>query len=55
MNSLDLDRAEEVFAASSDMTVGIEEEFSILDAQTHDLVPRFEELRDAAAADAVLR
>jgi carboxylate-amine ligase len=54
MNSVDLDRAEEIFAASRDFTVGIEEEFSILDPDTLDLVPRFEELRDAAAADAVL-
>jgi len=45
---IDLDGAEEVFAASVDGTVGIEEEFAILDPQTLDLVPRFEELRDAA-------
>ena len=50
MNSLDLDRAAETFAASSDFTVGVEEEFSILDPDTLDLVPRFEELRDAAAS-----
>lgn len=48
--SLDTDRAAEAFAASSDWTVGIEEEFAILDADTLDLVPRFEELRDAAIA-----
>ena len=40
--------AERVFAASTDGTVGIEEEFAILDPATLDLVPRFEELRDAA-------
>src|SRR5207247_4461589 len=34
----------------SDFTIGIEEELALLDAQTLDLVPRFEELRDAAAA-----
>jgi glutamate---cysteine ligase / carboxylate-amine ligase len=52
---IDLAAAEEVFAASSDCTVGIEEEFAVLDAASLDLVPRFEELRDAAAAeDAVL-
>jgi carboxylate-amine ligase len=55
MNSVDLDRAEETFAASQDHTVGIEEEFSLLDPQTLDLVPRYEELRDAAAGDPVLR
>jgi carboxylate-amine ligase len=38
----------ERFAASVDATVGIEEEFAILDPETLDMVPRFEELRDAA-------
>ena len=47
---IDLDRTEEIFASSTDLTVGIEEEFALLDPQTLDLVPRFEELRDAAAA-----
>ena len=52
---IDLDRAVETFAAATDFTVGIEEEFSILDPLTLDLVPRFDELRDAAlAADPVL-
>jgi carboxylate-amine ligase len=45
---IDLDAAEEVFAASVDGTVGIEEEFAILDPVTLDLAPRFEELRDSA-------
>jgi carboxylate-amine ligase len=48
---IDLAAAEEAFAASSDCTVGIEEEFAVLDAASLDLVPRFEELRDAAAAE----
>jgi carboxylate-amine ligase len=53
--SLDTDRAAEAFAGSTDWTVGLEEEFAILDPETLDLVPRFEELRDsAAAADARL-
>jgi carboxylate-amine ligase len=47
---IDLDRTEEIFASSQDLTVGLEEEFAVLDPQTLDLVPRFEELRDAAAA-----
>ena len=51
---LDMDRAREVFEASEDFTVGIEEEFAILDAGTRSLVPRFQELRAAAAADEVL-
>jgi glutamate---cysteine ligase / carboxylate-amine ligase len=48
---IDLAAAEEVFATSSDCTVGIEEEFAVLDAASLDLVPRFEELRDAAALE----
>ncbi len=47
--SLDLDQAAERFAQSVDLTVGVEEEFSVLDAGTLDLAPRFEELRQAAA------
>ena len=43
-----------MFEASEDFTVGIEEEFGILDPQTRELVPRFAELRDAAQADPVL-
>ena len=55
MSTIDLDRAVEIFAAATDLTVGIEEEFSILDPQTLDLAPRFEELRDdAALVDSVL-
>ncbi len=55
MNRLDLDRAEELFAGSADHTVGLEEEFAILDPTTLGLVPRFAELRDAAdVEDAVL-
>jgi carboxylate-amine ligase len=55
MTSLDLDSAAERFAQASDLTVGIEEEFSILDPETLDLTPRFEQLREAARADEVLR
>ncbi|HEY0345485.1 MAG TPA: YbdK family carboxylate-amine ligase [Solirubrobacteraceae bacterium] len=46
---IELDRTEEIFATSQDLTVGLEEEFALLDPQTLDLVPRFEQLRDAAA------
>ena len=55
MNSLDLDRAVETFALATDLTVGVEEEFSILDPRTLELTPRFEQLRDAAQADPLLR
>jgi carboxylate-amine ligase len=51
---IDLDRVPEVFASSTDGTVGLEEEFAVLDPQTLDLVPRFEELRDLALADETL-
>jgi carboxylate-amine ligase len=46
--ALDLDRAEELFASSVDGTVGVEEEFHLLDPETLSLTPRFEELRDSA-------
>jgi len=55
MNSLDLDRAVERFATAEDFTVGVEEEFSILDPETLELIPRYEELRAAAEADPLLR
>ena len=51
---LDMARAREVFEASRDFTVGIEEEFAILDPETRSLIPRFEELNDAAQADDML-
>jgi carboxylate-amine ligase len=41
----------EIFENSEDFTVGLEEEFGILDAGTRSLAQRFEELRDAAQAD----
>jgi len=52
---LDMVRAREVFEASEDFTVGIEEEFAILDSQTRSLASRFEQLHGAAAHDDVLR
>jgi carboxylate-amine ligase len=51
---LDMARVHEVFEASTDFTVGIEEEFGILDPETLSLAQRFEELRGAADADPVL-
>jgi glutamate---cysteine ligase / carboxylate-amine ligase len=51
---LDMPRVREVFEASTDFTVGIEEEFAILDPQTHSLDHRFEEFRDLAQEDPVL-
>jgi carboxylate-amine ligase len=54
MTSLDLDLAEQTFAEAPHLTVGVEEEFSILHPHTLALEPRFEELRDAASDDAIL-
>jgi carboxylate-amine ligase len=51
---LDLDTARACFEGSVDFTVGLEEEFALLDPAGLGLVPRFELLRDAAAADPVL-
>jgi glutamate---cysteine ligase / carboxylate-amine ligase len=48
---LDMARAREAFENSQDFTVGIEEEFQILDPETLVLVQRFEELYNAARAD----
>jgi carboxylate-amine ligase len=49
----DLDTARAAFEQSTDFTVGLEE-FAVLDPATLELVPRFEELRDAAVHDPVL-
>jgi glutamate---cysteine ligase / carboxylate-amine ligase len=51
---LDTRRVREVFEASTDFTVGIEEEFAILDPGTLALDNRFEELRELAQEDSVL-
>src|SRR3954452_13692148 len=45
---INLTAAEEIYETSVDGTVGIEEEFAILDPESLDLAPRFEELRDSA-------
>lgn len=45
---IDLAAARATFEESTDFTVGLEEEFALLDPTTLELVPRFEELRDAA-------
>jgi glutamate---cysteine ligase / carboxylate-amine ligase len=51
---LETPRVREVFEASTDFTVGLEEEFAILDPRTLSLDHRFEELRDLAQDDPVL-
>ena len=51
---IDLATARETFEDSADLTVGIEEEFALVDPDSLLLVPRFEALRDAGATDPVL-
>jgi carboxylate-amine ligase len=52
--SLDLSHAREVFEASTDFTVGLEEEFALVDPDSLELVHRYEELHDSCMADEVL-
>lgn len=52
--SLDMVKAREIFEVSTDFTVGIEEEFQILDADSLELSQRFEELQAAAGEDSEL-
>ncbi len=51
---IDLQAARATFEQSKDFTVGLEEEFAILDPETLTLAQRFAELRAAADADALL-
>ena len=52
--SLDLDRARETFESSTDFTVGLEEEFAILDPATLELEHRFEDVYAACQEDELL-
>lgn len=52
--AIDLDTARAAFDASDDFTVGLEEEFSLLDPADLGLVQRFYELRDGGSRDPVL-
>ncbi|MBJ7347276.1 MAG: YbdK family carboxylate-amine ligase [Thermoleophilaceae bacterium] len=52
--TLDLNAARDLFEDSTDFTVGIEEEFALLDATTLNLVPRFEDLMQLVSEDEVL-
>ena len=53
-HTLDLERTREVFEQSTDFTVGIEEEFAIVDPATLELLNRFEDLFEACQSDDVL-
>lgn len=48
---LDLERVRETFESSTDFTIGIEEEFAILDPGSLELAHRFTELNAAAQSD----
>jgi glutamate---cysteine ligase / carboxylate-amine ligase len=52
--SLDLDLARETFESSTDFTIGLEEEFAILDPATLELEQRFEEVYAACQRDDLL-
>ena len=52
--TLDLDGARERFEDSTDFTVGIEEEFAILDPATLELAHRYEDVKAACDDDEVL-
>ena len=52
--SLDLDLAREKFDASQDFTIGLEEEYAIVDPRTLELEHRFEDVMAACRRDEVL-
>ena len=52
--TLDLDGARERFEESTDFTVGLEEEFAILDPETLELAHRYEDVKAACDEDEVL-
>jgi carboxylate-amine ligase len=52
--SLDLDLARERFESSTDFTIGLEEEFAILDPVSLDLAHRFEDVYAACQKDEIL-
>jgi glutamate---cysteine ligase / carboxylate-amine ligase len=53
-SGLDLDAVRETFEASTDFTVGLEEEFALVDPETLELVHRFEEMIAACREDELL-
>ena len=53
-HSLDRERTREAFEASTDFTVGLEEEFAIVDPESLELVHRFQDLYAACQEDELL-
>ena len=54
MAALDLESARETFESSTDFTVGLEEEFAIVDPETLELEHRYEDVKAACDRDEVL-
>jgi carboxylate-amine ligase len=54
VTALDLDLARETFESSTDFTIGLEEEFAILEPATLELAHRFEDVYEACQRDEVL-
>ena len=54
MSGLDLDGVREIFDSSTDFTIGLEEEFAIVDPATLELQNRFDDLYAACQRDEVL-
>ena len=52
--TLDVERTRELFETSQDFTIGLEEEFALVDPQSLELVHRFEELYAACGRDELL-
>ena len=52
---LDMERARGAFEGSTDFTIGLEEEFAIVDSDTLELQHRFEDVYGAAMRDEVLK
>jgi carboxylate-amine ligase len=52
--TLDLERTREVFESSTDFTIGLEEEFAIVDPDSLELAHRFEDLYAACQEDELL-
>jgi glutamate---cysteine ligase / carboxylate-amine ligase len=53
-SGLDLERVRQTFEDSTDFTIGIEEEFAIVNPETLELEHRFEELFEASRSDELL-
>src|SRR5919197_3042101 len=54
LEHLDMDEAQERFEGSTDFTIGLEEEFALVNPETLELEQRFEELYAACLDDPVL-